>query len=351
MLYLVLGNMLYALHYMFAYSGTIIGGAIFAVPAGVCEVLGITFFALSIKRILGLDTNKVFIWTLNCIHFIIIMFFKYFYNDLSMRRSFTTLFITVIILQLVFVVINRRNKEDIKSYRITVMVLVAFVVYKFIMSAYRFYVPITVAHPFEVDISIGIFNMIYLVFIVVINFAGVIFENDMLQEEVIRLSQIDHLTKLYNRRYFMERLEEMMNLLTRGRLNFSIMIVDIDNFKHVNDTYGHNVGDQVLIEFASFLEKETRDSDIVARYGGEEFIVLLHANNFIDVEKFSERLLDSIHKISFSHHELKITFSGGCVLTDELKEFNISKMISIADERLYQAKACGKDQVIIVYNR
>ena len=164
----------------------------------------------------------------------------------------------------------------------------------------------------------------------------------LLQNQAIR----DPLTSLYNRRYFEEEVKkQILKAKSRG-LPYSVLMLDADFFKKVNDTYGHKTGDKVLIELAARAEKALRDKDIVARYGGEEFVVFLPEINAAQAYKVADRLRQSIASIivySDNNQEVRFTVSVG-VSSSEISD-NVDTLVKTADEALYKAKQNGRNRV------
>ncbi len=164
-------------------------------------------------------------------------------------------------------------------------------------------------------------------------------------KKVLNLANKDFLTEVYNRRKFFQLGEEYYQNAKQLRESFALAMFDIDNFKQVNDTYGHDVGDEVLKFFAEVLKRNTRGADIVARFGGEEFCVILKnisAHN-------GYRLFDSMVKaIAKSHVKLQdgrsISFTVSVGMTTDYNE-SLTEMISKADKLLYSAKSSGKNRV------
>ncbi len=158
----------------------------------------------------------------------------------------------------------------------------------------------------------------------------------------------DPLTSLYNRRYFEE--EVLKRIISAKATNqpFSILMIDADHFKNVNDTYGHKTGDKVLIELASTCERALRDVDVVARYGGEEFVVFLSGVNAQKGKIVADRLRESISEAvvhSEDGQEVRFTVSIG-VSSYEISD-NLDTLIKTADEALYKAKENGRNRVEI----
>lgn len=169
-----------------------------------------------------------------------------------------------------------------------------------------------------------------------------------LEQDLIRLAVTDPLTGLYNRRYLMERLHAMSNEYDRSRKLHSIIILDLDHFKIINDNHGHLAGDQVLVSIAEILQHNIRPSDVAIRYGGEEFLLLLSGTDKPQALQLAERLLSSIRDtvIPFNGLELRITASVGLACVDEVGDHqDLDQLIQMADHRLYQAKANGRNCV------
>ena len=171
-----------------------------------------------------------------------------------------------------------------------------------------------------------------------------------LNEELKELSSKDPLTQLYNRRYFGEAALTMQSLAVRNNHhNISIIIIDVDNFKNINDTYGHGVGDKVIVTLARILENNCRKSDIVARFGGEEFVLLLYNTSVTFAENVAENIRKNVEdfKIDVKDGELKFTISLGVAQFEPQVDKNIECTINRADKALYSAKTSGKNKVIV----
>lgn len=163
------------------------------------------------------------------------------------------------------------------------------------------------------------------------------------------LANIDGLTGIYNHRYFQNILDQEISRATRKQLSISIIMLDIDHFKKINDTYGHLVGDFILIEFAKILKGNIRQYDTLARYGGEEFIVILPETQLSEALSVAEKMRIAIETYSFDDksEQYKITTSIGVAESQPAIEddFSKSKFTSKADEALYIAKNGGRNQV------
>jgi diguanylate cyclase (GGDEF)-like protein len=165
--------------------------------------------------------------------------------------------------------------------------------------------------------------------------------------ELEKLAMFDELTKLPNRRYVEERLEDFMNDFMRHKLRFGVIFMDIDHFKSFNDTYGHVAGDKVLKIVANTLLGASRVSDVVGRWGGEEFVALIKNVNMKTIETIAERYRLLVESSSFelNGESLSVTISIGATLAKQgdTKE----SIIKRADELMYISKQRGRNRLTI----
>ncbi len=170
--------------------------------------------------------------------------------------------------------------------------------------------------------------------------------NAQLYQQMEQLAIKDGLTGLYNRRYFEEQLATIYREVERYGYELSVIMMDIDHFKKINDTYGHQVGDIVLRRVAALLMEEIRDVDFPARYGGEEFVVVLKFARERDACKIAERIRKRIsrEKIEYSEGEfLQVTVSCGVASTSS--GVDVERLVELADEALYYSKEHGRNRV------
>jgi diguanylate cyclase (GGDEF)-like protein len=159
-----------------------------------------------------------------------------------------------------------------------------------------------------------------------------------------RLANRDRLTKLYNRRYFDEELDKEFERSARYKYSISLFMIDIDNFKKINDTYGHQKGDQVLSSIAAIVTGKMRLNDLVARYGGEEFVVILPEASSDNSANIAEKIRRQIETDSKEKTGLQVTVSIGCASRN--KNDTPESLIKKADKALYEAKKNGKNRVV-----
>lgn len=170
-------------------------------------------------------------------------------------------------------------------------------------------------------------------------------QETLLHREIERIATIDSLTGIYNRHKFEELFALEAERSRRFSLPLSIIMIDIDHFKSVNDTYGHNVGDEVLQYLAEVVQKNIRKIDIFARWGGEEFLVLSPGTNLEDIQKLAEKLRLAVENAAFATIG-KITISLGVSTFN--KEDTFSELFKRVDKGLYCAKEQGRNQVGVI---
>jgi len=162
-------------------------------------------------------------------------------------------------------------------------------------------------------------------------------------KQLEKIAIIDNLTGLFNRHKLDEILENEKNRFLRYGNQFCIILLDIDHFKQVNDTYGHQIGDEILTAFAKILVKNTRQSDVVARWGGEEFLIVCPESNIEETFQLAEKLRITIQQFKFPVARTQTASFG---ITDFKKADRVSDLVSRADQALYKAKEDGRNKVI-----
>lgn len=160
----------------------------------------------------------------------------------------------------------------------------------------------------------------------------------------------DPLTEVYNRRHLFERLSSMISEHTRTKKDFSVAILDIDFFKKINDTFGHQAGDYILKEFTKTITHNLRPYDVLGRYGGEEFMIILDWVSKETALIIVERILTDVRQKKYVYGDATIcfTFSAGISdCKDAEEDFTVEKLVEKADSRLYSAKHSGRNTIII----
>jgi len=175
--------------------------------------------------------------------------------------------------------------------------------------------------------------------------------NSKFYSEIQQLAITDGLTGLYNHRHFQEQLSHEFKRYERFKEPFSILLIDIDYFKKINDKYGHQAGDMILKDIAKIIKKTVRNIDISARYGGEEFVVILTSTSQKEACRIAERIRKNIQKYSFTfnNESIKVTVSIGVSTYPEIAKTK-DELFTTADKALYKAKENGRNLVILWKN-
>lgn len=171
---------------------------------------------------------------------------------------------------------------------------------------------------------------------------------EVLSEELLHLSTVDELTGSYNRRFFFEVAAKMLSAVLRHNLALSVIVIDVDFFKRINDEYGHLAGDKVLKQISQICSADLREEDVFARLGGEEFIMALMPTQEKEAVEIAERLRLQVmeHRFMENGSAIKVTISCG-VAQFRPTDLSIESTILRADKALYHAKKSGRNQVVL----
>jgi diguanylate cyclase (GGDEF)-like protein len=169
-----------------------------------------------------------------------------------------------------------------------------------------------------------------------------------IEGQLKELAEKDSLTGAYNRRHFMHIFKQEFSIAKRYNTKLSVLLIDIDNFKEINDTYGQDAGDVVLKRFVLFCEDNVRQSDLLARYGGEEFIVMLPSTPSLGAAIIAERIRANIEEMSVTYEKQPIRFTISIGISPIMEgDTNCNAILSRADTALYTAKKKGRNKIAI----
>jgi len=200
------------------------------------------------------------------------------------------------------------------------------------------------------DVDQDPFNVNDLDFILNLSeFIAMSISNAVLYEQANKLAVTDGLTGISNRQSVEKSLQIEFERSKRYNSPLSLILLDVDHFKDVNDTYGHQKGDEILIAVASLLKKACRANDIAARYGGEEFLMILPQSNAQGAFKIAERVREGIMKMSFTGNDSNFSVTTSCGVAELDRDLikNTNQLIAMADQALYGAKNSGRNKTII----
>lgn len=169
-----------------------------------------------------------------------------------------------------------------------------------------------------------------------------------IQHKLIEQANCDPMTNLYNRRYFNDISKNLISISKREKTDLSVMIMDIDNFKNINDTYGHDIGDKVIIFVANTLLETARQSDVSVRFGGEEFVILLPNTSYKSAQILAEKIRKNIEEAQMDINNNILTFTLSIGISQvNLDDLMIEDTLKRADMALYDAKSSGKNRINI----
>ncbi len=167
--------------------------------------------------------------------------------------------------------------------------------------------------------------------------------NGIRQNRLLKnLSQTDSLSSLYNRRFMLNKLEEEISKYKRYKVPFSILLIDIDFFKKINDSYGHDKGDFVIKQISNLMQNNIRNTDICARWGGEEFLILTPNSDLKAALTLANNLKELIEKTNFDIKDCVTVSIGISTFNENLNQENLLKL---ADDALYKAKEKGRNKI------
>ncbi|MBN2852982.1 MAG: GGDEF domain-containing protein [Clostridia bacterium] len=288
----------------------------------------------------------------------------------KMKKYESILFLTptLIMICLAFIcALDQQKTGSISVYTVNTIIVCALIYQKPPRNIISFFIPFVVFVAglivFQSDEQLMMTNIIngsiFFISVIIIstffyyNFFNSTLRGVLLKEANIKLeesSNVDSLTGLYNRRYLNLIMKRELNYMKRYQETCVILLIDIDDFKAVNDTYGHPAGDKVLVELSSILKQAIRESDLPIRWGGEEFMLMLFKCEARKITPMVERLLEYIRKYQFTidhHRKISLSVSIGISQLSGYADDDFNKAYEKADHALYKAKRTGKDRMIV----
>jgi diguanylate cyclase (GGDEF)-like protein len=335
----------------------IIPDLISTVIANTIVVCSLMFFLMGLQRFMERKSG----YLAHSVYLVFFFFLYYYFRIIDPVYKYRVLLfsvsVVIIIAQSVYLLICKTEKDQRAIYKnIAIMCILMLVLYIFRVAAVFLIYPheneffsagITDSAIMMASQMLGIMMTFSLVLMINMRlFTDVqiyVEERELMVQELRRLASTDGLTGIYNR----SKIEQILTIevlrARRYKHPLSVIIADIDHFKIVNDTYGHNVGDVVLTGIASMLKEHVREVDLVGRWGGEEFLVVCPETTVDGARKLAEKLRKKIEKHHFKDIGIK-TISMG--VTQIEKDDWDEDMIKRADKNLYKAKRAGRNRVV-----
>ena len=270
-----------------------------------------------------------------------------FYNVENVRISVASIFVALLIAFPGFCLIKNKDASILQRIMgfLCYFVISILIFRAFIAVSYHRYMPLFIKDIYQTG-PLVLISMLMMLGITSTGF--VILSKEQIDLELIKLASTDELTGILNRRTFITGAKRSIAYFVRKKEPISFLLIDIDNFKTVNDTYGHNVGDITLRDFADKTKEQLREYDLFGRYGGDEFAILLPGSDKNDSYNIAERIRKAIEESSINECvTIKYTVSIGIISMIPDEKTDIAMLCKLSDKALYQAKANGRNCVVI----
>lgn len=268
------------------------------------------------------------------------LFVSHVFRD-NVRIATSTLILVILMIFPVFRLITDKDASGMQKAMSALYILII------IFAIFRSIAALTI----NVDMNLSsknIYNTWLFLLLYIVMLTGsigfILLDKEKQDAELLRAASFDGLTNILNRRTFVKRSKEIISLCVRRQENIAFLLIDIDNFKRVNDEYGHFTGDLVLQDFAKIIKNQLREYDLFGRYGGEEFAILLPGVDDENVEEIAERLritVENSHENSDTKIKYTISIGFMSILPDE--ETDVDTLYKLCDDALYVAKSQGKN--------
>ena len=335
--FLVLGNISYLLMHL-----SVLINIQLSIASGLFVALfnfaALIFYLITIFDIteMKIPIKKFMIYFIFHVFVIVVLFFSI--NKFSILRAVTLSFSVVVMIDIMLYLIRTKTKQ---KFDINIIVLFSlFLIYNGASIVINLYISTFETTIESINVFIVVFTFSTLIFVIWINFSILFTSYNILSDNYKYMSYHDELTKIHNRRYIYEHIETNLLLAKRKQIFFSLISIDIDRFKEINDQFGHSIGDKYLVELANLLKTTFRDSDIVARVGGDEFLIIAHLKSKSELDKVLNRLEENKNNHQFTPKNIAVSFSIGTLVIDkDILELSTTEILSKLDAELYISKS------------
>ncbi|WP_433944560.1 GGDEF domain-containing protein [Paenibacillus sp. SN-8-1] len=307
--------------------------------------LGYEFETIALIRVQGAFTRKVkkFYFWLTVLFIAGFTGIYYFYNYENVRIVYASLFTAALIVYPVYGMITKRSASTLMRvmgwfYGIVGLSLVG----RAMMTIDAFGMMSLFYPGFYQNLQ-----FISMYFIMILGNTGfILLSKERADDSLIRLASYDDLTEVLNRRTFIQQAESEIKQLAGKGQPVSFILFDIDEYKTINDTYGHDVGDQVLKHMSKLVQDNLGIKGFLGRYGGDEFAILLPGHQEIEAENIAEQLRTSISGARATGFSLQFTVSMGLVTVLATQDTRVSRLYQLSDQALYEAKRGGRNRIV-----
>ena len=317
----------------------------------VANTLIVAVITMQFQAILRFKGKKSYGWLLyipTAVSFLMLNYLTFIQPDIAIRTSIIALVCMSFCLLCGHLLVFRQRHPIIFSEWLLSLVFLIIAAVLLVRNIYIWWFDATLAQLFaENNVQSLVFSTICIADIL-LTFSFALMLNERFREEVLSLAKIDPLTEIYNRAAMEQMYKNELRRASRYKSPVSLLMLDLDFFKTINDTYGHQVGDETLRIFVKSILAKLRSTDILSRYGGEEFALLLPDSDSEGAQIAAERLRQSIEetRIVTGNYSFNITVSIG-ISEYKFTDDSLEKLVNRADMALYRAKQTGRNRVMV----
>lgn len=316
----------------------------FSLFVNLTELLGYSFYCLSIFNSIQLKKPIKLFTSLAILMFLITFYFAVLKGNITIMRTLNSYIISIVLLITGRKLLSYKDESKPISANTLALFILSLFIYFIFRGSYRLIIGSNFSNFMNGDNFVKLSLLMYIVVSIILTFSIFFLSFDLMMAKLVKLSVRDPLTNLYNRRFAFEQGKILIIREQRKKDGFCLAILDLDNFKMLNDSFGHDMGDNILKFFADLLQSNLRNSDLVCRYGGEEFLLILPESSLDDSTIKLELILDECKKLALESFNTALSFSAGLVQLRK-EDIDLATLISRADELLYKAKHNGKSQI------
>ena len=347
MLYLFCAGIAQLVLVLFLYMEKITGDLGYLMMGNITNVLLTTFWVSAVFVILEIKATKLVLAAFNAVNVAQAFIFYLSTGTNHIVNIISALIMVFMSFHCVGKILVPPKKEKRREIVNTAVIFALFGVLNAVRAVYRIFNPQYLGSFSELDSSGALFLIVSLAFSYLVNFLILFLHFNDLNLTIQRLLRTDSLTGVLSRDTFYLMAQQKVKEVKRHNRNIALALLDIDNFKHINDTYGHQMGDKVLAWFAQTMKSCLRENDILGRIGGEEFMLVLETETSKDAHSALSRMKKSLEMSEDKAVDEKITFSGGVVFIDSNNSsISLSDIIKEADDKMYEAKRQGKNLIL-----